>query len=353
MDVLVQNEEAERLRKVILLTVAALVLMIMAIPALLVSFASTPSQTEVQVVEKGQIKHENPVPSSFQVKVYLTKEKKILTLPVEQYVIGVVAAEMPANFHPEALKAQALAARTYLAERIQKNAFQDMKRWGQLAEGAHVTDTVFHQAFLPDEQLKKAWGAKYTMYHQRIKDAVQATEGQVITYQGKPIYAAFFSTSNGHTENSEDYFSKAYPYLKKVSSPWDRESPKYYTKTNVKLKTVIQQLEKASGKPIAMATSTNSSLVTILERTEGQRVKRVRIGDKIFTGRFVREALGLPSADFQLKINGDHVIIETRGYGHGVGMSQWGAHEMAKLGKTAAQIIQHYYQGVRIQQWNW
>lgn len=341
-----------RLRKVILLTVAALVLIIMAIPAILVSFASTPSQSEQETVEKEQIVSDEEK-NSFQVKVYLTKEEKTITLPLEQYVIGVVAAEMPAHFHPEALKAQALAARTYLAERVQKNAFGDMKRWGKQAESAHVTDTVYHQAFLTDEQLKQKWGPKYTIYLQRIKEAVHATEGQVITYQGKPIYAAFFSTSNGHTENAEDYFSKAYPYLKKVSSPWDRESPNYYTKSQFNLKTMIQQLEKASGKPIALATSTQAPLISILERTEGQRVKKVRIGDKVFTGRFVREALGLPSSDFELQIDGDQVIIETRGYGHGVGMSQWGAHEMAKLGKTAPEIIQHYYQGVTIQHWDW
>jgi len=340
------------LRKGMILAFVVLSLVMTAIPALLVSFASDQPPVSEGAPEEKEIALTGDM-SSFRVKVYLTKEKRVLSLPLEEYVTGVVAAEMPPHFHPEALKAQALAARTYLAERLHKNSFQDMKRWGSQAEGAHVTDTVFHQAYLPDERLKEEWGAQYAIYKKRVVEAVKATAGQVITYQGEPIYAAFFSTSNGQTENADDYFSKAYPYLKKVSSPWDRESPKYYTKTNWKLKTVLDRLEKASGKPIALETATGKSVVTVLERTAGQRVSRIRIGDEIFSGRFVREALGLPSADFQFEVNGDQVTIETRGYGHGVGMSQWGAHEMAKRGKTASQIIRHYYQGVSIQEWSW
>jgi stage II sporulation protein D len=267
---------------------------------------------------------------------------------LEQYVRGVVAAEMPANFHMEALKAQALAARTYIVDRLRAGDFSDLEAMGPEARGAHVSDSVLHQAYRTDEQLKKSWGDRYSAYSAQINRAVLATRGKVILYRGEPIYAAFFSTSNGRTENSEDVFSKSFPYLRSVPSPWDEHSPRFLNEKTLTMDEFFQRMEKATGKRIAVPTSSGGNWIRILERTAGKRIKTLRIGDQTFTGRQVREALGLSSADFTWTIENGRIRFRSKGYGHGVGMSQWGANLLANQGKSAEEIIRHYYRGVEI-----
>ena len=247
----------------------------------------------------------------------------MIELPLESYLVGVVAAEMPAHFHLEALKAQSLAARTYIIRRKLDGNQLDPSVWGPKAKHADVSDTVQHQVFLSDQALRQRWGKDYSWKIQRIRQAVSATKGMVITHQGRPIVAAFFSTSNGWTENSEDYYQTKYPYLRSVPSEWDRKSPKYLHQKRFTMRQVIQQLEEKTGKPISLQTKNPATWIQIIERTDGNRVAKVRIGDQVFTGRQVREALQLSSSDFEFQIQSNAVIIQTRGYGHGVGMSQW------------------------------
>ncbi|KHD86680.1 stage II sporulation protein D [Heyndrickxia ginsengihumi] len=270
--------------------------------------------------------------STIEVTVYRTASKKIDTLPMENYVAGVVAAEMPADFKLEALKAQALTARTFIVSRLLYGGNSD------LPENADVTDGVADQAYLSNDQLKQNWGNQYDQKMEKINKAVQETEGKVIVYNGKPIDAAFFSTSNGYTENAEDYWSNAIPYLKSVPSPWDKSSPKFSKQETVPIADVEQKLG---------VTLTNDT-GTVLSRTAGKRVAKIRIGGKIFTGREVREKLNLPSSDFTWTKEGNHLIITTKGYGHGVGMSQYGANGMAEEGKDCDSIIKYYYKGVSI-----
>ncbi|SFS34144.1 stage II sporulation protein D [Marininema halotolerans] len=334
-----------------------LVGVMVAIPALLVHHTASPTLVEQGTQSKGGMKksslEKNDVLNEPSVTVYLSHEKRRITLPLERYIRGVVAAEMPADFHVEALKAQALAARTYIANRLSKNSFPDMKQWGTKAKGAQVTDTVQHQAFVTDTVLREKWGAKYDALSKRVNEAVASTGGEVIQYNGKPIYAAFFSTSNGYTENSEDYFTEKMPYLRSVASPWDRQSPKYETKKTFSLAELTQRIQKSTGKQIAMATSTGNGIMQVKDRTPGNRIGQLRIGDQLFTGRQVREALGLSSSDFSWKVKGKDITFTTKGYGHGVGMSQWGANLMAQQGKSVQSIIKHYYQGVAIAKGNW
>ena len=286
------------------------------------------------------------------VRLYQSKEDRVIVLPLETYIEGVVAAEMPAHFHLEALKAQSLAARTYIIKRKAEGSRLDPKIWGPNAKSAEVSDTIQHQVFLPEEALRKKWGNDYEWRIHRIRQAVSATAGKVIVYQGNPIYAAFFSTSNGWTENSEDYYQTKYPYLRSVSSEWDRESPKYLDQKRFTMRQVVQQLEKKTGKPISLEAGKPSTWIQILRRTDGKRVAEVRIGDQIFTGRQVREALQLSSSDFRIQIDDHSVEFQTKGYGHGVGMSQWGANLLAQRGKKVEEIIRHYYQNVKIVQWD-
>ncbi|OAB43030.1 stage II sporulation protein D [Paenibacillus glacialis] len=283
-----------------------------------------------------------------QVAVYLSKLGQIETLPLEDYVVGVVAAEMPADFEVSALTAQAIAARTYIVQRLLDN-----DKSGVPVEGADVTDTIAHQAYISTETLEKEWksSGKSTQLA-KLQIAVKNSRNIVMTYKGKPITASFFSTSNGYTENSEDYWKTSIPYLRSVPSPWDKEiSPRYKETLTISKKQFLSDL----GLSIAIPTLKNdssslNSLIHILSTTEGHRIKELNIGGVTFSGREVREKLGLRSSQFSWVASGNDIVITTYGYGHGVGMSQWGANGMAKEGYTASQILKHYYTGIDFQQ---
>lgn len=273
------------------------------------------------------------------VKVYRTKTKQIEQIPLEQYVRGVVASEMPAEFELEALKAQALAARTYIIRRMVEQDYSDAP------EGAMVTDTEKHQVYQDEQELRERWGNQYVQKISRINRAVNETMGKVLTYEGRPIDATFFSTSNGYTENSEDYWNKEIPYLRSVESPWDKHSPRFQNEVRISL----EEFQERLGVTLALPVSSGSGPGEILARTTGNRVKEVRIGDKMFTGKEIRESLGLDSADFSWRLENGEVVIQTYGWGHGVGMSQWGANGMAKQGYLAEDIVTYYYRDIQIQ----
>ncbi|GGE05100.1 stage II sporulation protein D [Marinithermofilum abyssi] len=331
------------MHKGLVMAATVLISIMMAVPALLVSFQADapdkkPARKEVSGIQD--------YPDHPKVKVYLTKEKRTEEIPLELYIRGVVAAEMPHDFQLEALKAQAMAARTYIVDRLAKGSFSDMAKMGPEAKGAQVSDTVVHQVYATPKQLKKEWGKDYKKNLARVDRAVRETQGKVILYQGKPIYAAFFSTSNGYTENSEDYFRQKYPYLRSVPSPWDQASPKFNATKTLTVSRFIQVLERYTGKQVAVATTAGSKWLQITRRTSGSRVAQVKVGDEQFTGRQIREALQLASTDFTLSQNKGRLTIHTKGSGHGVGMSQWGANLMAKQGKSWQEILHHYYKGV-------
>lgn len=250
-------------------------------------------------------------------------------VPVDEYLVGVVAAEMPANFEIEALKAQAVAARTYILKETQEK--------GGLSE---ITDSVNHQVYKNNDELKVQWGEDYQANLSKIQSAVEDTKGEVITYNGDPITALFFSTSNGITENSGDYYANDLPYLVSVDSEWDIGTPKYSNEVSIP----IHEVESKLG----LSIPSEGEITTEVVRTDGGNVSEVNIGGETFTGREVREKLGLQSTDFTMELNGDDLVVTTRGYGHDVGMSQFGANEMAKLGYNHDEIISHYYTGVEI-----
>jgi len=270
-----------------------------------------------------------------EVSVFRSSSETIEEVPLEDYIVGVVSSEMPASYEMEALKAQALTARTYLIRQILDG--NDIN----LPDGADVADTVLYQVYKNDEELKELWGNDYQWKISRIQKAVMETEGEVITYEKEPITATFFSTSNGYTENSEEYWENEIPYLRSVESPWDTESPRYKGEKHLTIDEFQQKLN------VKLA---DGEVGNILARTTGGRVAKVDIGGKSFTGREVRDVLELDSSDFDWQRHGDNVVIETRGWGHGVGMSQYGADYMAKSGKSYQEIIEHYYYNVHIEE---
>lgn len=249
---------------------------------------------------------------------------KIINLELEEYVLGVVGAEMPASFNIEALKAQAILARTYALKSI-KN-------------GKKLTDTVSTQAYKDNSELQKLWKNDYTKYYEKIKKAVNETKGKVILYNNEYIDAVYHSTSNGKTENSKNVWKNSLPYLISVDSSWDKNVKSYKKETIFEINEFCNILKLDVEEPITYEIIHN----------ETGRVRQITINNKTFLGTEFRNLLKLRSADFEIEINDEKVKVTTYGYGHGVGMSQYGANEMAKQGYSYIQILKHYYIGVVI-----
>lgn len=325
----------------IVVIVIVLLITLLIIPAVVVQFmphgAGQVLNEKIELEELEQTKEQVP---NIQIAVYRTSTGTIEKVPLESYIQGVVASEMPIEFELEALKAQALAARTYIIRRLVEKDLTDTP------EGSVVTDTEKHQVYQSESELQERWGIEYERKISRLNQAINETMGQVLTYEGRPINATFFSTSNGFTENSEDYWSTALPYLRSVASPWDKESPRYEEQVTIS----IENFQKNLGiNNISISVSTNQTFSEVLSRTSGNRIKQVRIGDRTFTGKEVRELLDLSSSHFDWYLEDSQVVINTKGWGHGVGMSQWGANGMALEGYTSEQIVKYYYKDIRIE----
>lgn len=314
---------------------------ILLIPAIVVQFVPQ-SEGQAQVFEElVELEEPDSVHAPvINISVYRTAQDKIEKLSLEKYIKGVVAAEMPTDFEIEALKAQALAARTYIIRRIMDKDFSDVP------EGAVVSDTIQHQVYLSDTELRERWGRDYEKNMSKITKAVNETMGQVLTYEGKPITATFFSTSNGFTENSEEYWSAEVSYLRSVASPWDTASPRFEEVVKMNLQDFQQKLGLQLAQPVS---TEEQPFIEIISRTAGNRVKEAKVGEHTFSGKELRERLDISSSHFEIKLEGEEVIISTKGWGHGVGMSQWGANGMAKEGYLAEDIVKYYYTGIDIQ----
>lgn len=252
------------------------------------------------------------------------------SVPLEEYIVGVVSGEMPASFELEALKAQSVASRSYVLKKIVDN----------LELEYDVVDTVSNQVYLDDNQLREKWGDSYSKYISKVRQAVNETSMEYLEYEGKVITAMFFSTSNGYTEDSGVVFQNSLPYLQSVESSWDEEvASAFYTNTNMSLQEFYERLGLEYDKELD---------VEVLERSDSNRIVRLKINETEFRGRDLYNKLGLRSCDFELVLVGSNVEIKTKGYGHGVGMSQYGAHGMAKSGYNYQEILAHYYVGTTL-----
>ncbi|KXG76270.1 stage II sporulation protein D [Thermotalea metallivorans] len=292
-----------------------------------------------------EIDREKVVESNQTVRVYVHETKNIVAIDLEEYVKGVVAGEMPAAFELEALKAQAVAARSYAVARM--NQF---KEGGQPAHpGAELCDGVHCQVWLSKDKLRQI-KTKYWMrdYWPKIEKAVEETKGLILTYQGKPVdQPLFHSTSGGRTENSEDVFAAFVPYLRSVESPYEEKAPHLTDVQVIPVASFINKF-KSKYKDSDLQEANIKSAFKILERSTGGRILKMQVGNKIVSGREMRELLGLRSANFKMTIDNKNLEITTFGYGHGVGMSQWGANGMAENGHTFEEILKHYYVGTKI-----
>ena len=242
-------------------------------------------------------------------------EERNIDKDLEDYVVGVVAGEMPPDFPYEALKAQAVATRTYAVRAVKKNPSTNYKSlW---------------QNYITTEDMKNRWGSDYDKWYSKIKSVVYDTAGEIIEYNNEPILAVFYSTSCGKTEECENVWTEDLPYLTSVSSEGDIYSPYYENRVTVKKS--------------ALKNNYGSSNISVENKTQAGYVTSVNIGGKSIKAENIRSTFGLRSTAFDITENGDSVVFITRGFGHGVGMSQYGACYMANNGADYKDILTHYY----------
>jgi len=281
--------------------------------------------------EKEQNRNEfKLITNNINVRVKRNANNSIELLPLEDYIVGVLAGEMPVSFEIEALKAQAVAARSYVLKRLIANRNLDYD----------ILDTVSHQVYLDDNYLKERWKNEYINRINKLRKAVNETSGEIIMYNGDVADALYFSTSNGFTEDSEKVFNFELPYLRSVESSWDQDaSPAFKYQTVMNLDEFYNKLQLPYQEKIN---------IEIISRTESGRILEIKINNKTFKGTDVRQRLGIRSTDFNIVQDKKLISIDTKGYGHGVGMSQYGANGMALKGYKYKDILIHYYKGVLI-----
>ena len=255
----------------------------------------------------------------------------VTEMDMDTYLVGAVLAEMPASFEPEALKAQAVAARTYARKAYETG--------GKHADGSVCTDSACCQAYIPEDKYLARGGTPEGV--EKIREAVNATSGWVLTYEGALIEATYFSCSGGRTEDAAEVWGTDFPYLQAVDSPGE-ENAVHYTDT------VSFTPEEFCGILEIHPEGSPRSWFGTPEYTAGGGVASIAIGGEVYSGTRLRSLLGLRSTAFSVSASDAGITITTRGYGHRVGMSQYGADAMAASGSTFEQILTYYYQGAEL-----
>lgn len=259
-------------------------------------------------------------------KVDIIYNDEVESMNLEDYVVGVVACEMPASFDIEALKAMSVAARTFAEYKITTN------------KNYKLSTTTKDQCYISVDRMKKNWKDNFDNNYNKILKAVKSTNNELMTYDDKIILSFYFSISNGYTENCENVFSQKLHYLKSVDSKWDKEY-------SYKEKTIKMSIKDFMNK-LGIKSDTISDIK--IDRSMTGRIKTITINNNNFKGTVFRSLLSLRSTDFDIKYDRENVTITTRGYGHGVGMSQYGANAMAKKGYKYDEILKYYYTDVEI-----
>lgn len=281
------------------------------------------------------------------IKVYISKENAVKEMYLEEYVRGVISAEMPATFELEALKSQAVAARTYALSHMSQFKGTRCKN----ANGADICDTVHCQVYRSKEERLSSWSENSRVeYWNKITEAVSSTAGEILTYDGNLVLEPYyFAVSSGKTENGLEVFASNAPYLKSVDSPGEEKAQKYKSTAKFSYSEVVAIINKQYPK----AGVTNNQVkkqISILKRNkETGSVSQIKIGNMVISGVEARKSFGLNSTNFTIKFDTKEINFNCTGYGHGVGMSQWGANAMAKSGKKYYDILLHYYQGVKVE----
>lgn len=275
---------------------------------------------EKEIIEKKYLFEKNT-----KVRVKRVEKDVIETIPLEQYLIGVLSGEMPVSYELEALKAQAVAARTYTLKKMETNKNNQFD----------IVDNTNDQMYLDNNYLKSVWKEDYDNYISKIRQAVNETSGEYLTYDGKIIKAFFFSTSSGKTENCKDVFGENLPYLVSVSSTWDENSPSYLDKKTFSKKDFYEKLNLPY----------EDELDIEITRNDTNSINTITINDNEMKGTDFRYELDLKSTNIDINETDNQIEITSKGFGHGVGLSQFGAQQLALKGYKYDEILKYYYQG--------
>ena len=256
--------------------------------------------------------------------IKINKNSEIKEVNFEDYIVGVVAGEMPASFNIEALKAQAVVSRTYALYKIENNTDSILRT------------TTDDQVYITNDEMKTKWGSDFDIYYKKVKEAVTSTKGIIMKQNNKLFKSFYFAMSNGYTEDSKMVFGES--NLESVASPWDNESLNKFKVSTTFTKDELKKILDVD----------NIESINILSRDKTNRVSKIQINNKEYTGIEFRQLLKLRSTDFTIEIDAENYIITTLGYGHGVGMSQYGANGMANENHTYDEILKYYYKDIEI-----
>ena len=326
---------------------AAMIMLVPAVPVCLSGRTAVTGSVESSDADSGEISEEPAAAAeaSGSYRVFDVSTGEVTEVSARDYIIGAVCAEMPATFETEALKAQAVAAHTY-AERQHLRELENPTP--ELCGADFSNDTSKYQGYFTESQARQYFGENFGMNYSRISEAADEVCGFIITYEDEPIISAFHSMSSGKTESAENVWGASVDYLTPVDSSYDTEAPKYLEEVRFSREVLRGKLEAAFG-GIQLGEDF-TSWVKAGEVSESGTVLTASAGDRTVTGGEIRTALALRSACFEVRYEGEEAVFTTKGYGHGVGMSQYGANSMAAEGSTWQEILQHYYPGCEIKE---
>lgn len=268
---------------------------------------------------------------SFSSKKEITIKKEdnnLEKIDIEEYLIGVLASEMPALFELEALKAQAVAARSYAIYKMEHTN-----------ENYDILTSITDQSYITEMEMKEKWQENFQTYYDKIVLAIKETNNEVMYYNNEVIEAFYFSMSNGYTENASTVFQEDLPYITSVPSNWEESLSDFKVTKTLKKQEFCQKLSIEKCDVLS---------ISILEKSASNRIVKIQINEQVFLGTEIREKLKLRSTDFTIEENQEEIVITTKGYGHGVGMSQYGANLMAKEGYGYKDILNYYFQDIEI-----
>lgn len=289
-----------------------------------VSGESAEEEENYEIIEKNETEN-----TAGNVKVLSAASGQVTEMPIREYLIASVAAEIGGSAEEEAIKAQAIACHTLL---LYKREHKD----ASLGD-ADISDTS--QKLLTTAEQQEKWGENYSVFREKAEKCVTEVENKILCFDGEPIMATFFSISNGKTENSENVWGKALPYLVSVGSPDDKLSPKFSSTVSL----TAEEFKKVLTEKGATPEGKKEKWIGKSELNSTGTVKSITLCGKDFSGTEVRSMFSLKSATFSVKYKDGKFVFSVSGYGHGVGMSQYGANEMAKKGNTYDEILLHYY----------
>ncbi len=279
-----------------------------------------------------------PEPEEKEETLQLKTKDGVISLGLEEYLTGVVISEMPASFESEALKAQAVAARTFTLRQMAGNKHSD----AQLC-----SDSGCCQAWTDQETIRDKLGDSWQLYWEKVASAVRDTEGEVLTWNGQLIEAVYFSCSGGRTEAAAAVWGSDVPYLQPVDSPGEETAAPYEQEKCFSEETFVTLIRNKA--PEVKLSGAPAGWFGAVTKTSGEGVATMEIGGRTFTGTELRSLLGLPSTRFTVSVTEEGIVFRTLGYGHRVGMSQYGANAMAQKGSAYREILQHYYTGAKVE----